>query len=281
MSQPGTNCHSGQRRARLGKLRSLTAMTLIFSGILLGMLAGASGPAPAAATVNLTPCHVEGVKEEVRCGVYHVFENRQTAKGRMLPLKIVLIPAKHPHPADGPIFFLAGGPGETATELVSYVLEMGDSEEHDVVLVDERGTGDGHRLDCRSPGSDNNLEGYLNGPFDPAAARSCRDELSRKYDLTQYSTANFVDDLDEVRGALGYDKINLNAGSSGTYAALIYMRQHGDHVRTAYLRSLTPLSDRIPLYFPEAAQFALDTLFKECEQDTPCHAAYPRLREDF
>jgi pimeloyl-ACP methyl ester carboxylesterase len=256
-------------------------MTLIFSGILSGMLAVASGPAPGAATVNLTPCHVKGVNEKVRCGVYRVFENRQSRKGRMLPLKIVLIPAKHPHPADGPIFYLAGGPGETATELVSYVLEMGDKEEHDVVLVDERGTGDGHRLDCRSPGSDNNLEGYLNGPFDPAAARSCRDELSRKYDLTQYSTANFVDDLDEVRGALGYDKINLNAGSSGTYAALIYMRQHGDHVRTAYLRSLTPLSDRIPLYFPEAAQFALDTLFKECEQDTPCHAACPRLREDF
>jgi hypothetical protein len=40
------------------------------------------------------------------------------------------------------------------------------SHEHDVVLVDQRGTGQGHRLDCPSPGSDNDLEGYLNGPFD-------------------------------------------------------------------------------------------------------------------
>src|SRR5260370_15827999 len=150
MSQSGTNCHSGQRRACLGKVRSLTAMTLIFSGILSGMLAVASGPAPGAATVNLTPCHVKGVNEKVRCGVYRVFENRQTRKGRMLPLKIVLIPAKHPHPNQGPVFYVAGGPGEAATELAGLVMGWGDADEHDVVLVDERGTGDGHRLDCQS-----------------------------------------------------------------------------------------------------------------------------------
>ncbi len=34
--------------------------------------------ASAAPGVTLTPCHVEGVKEELRCGVYSVFENRRT-----------------------------------------------------------------------------------------------------------------------------------------------------------------------------------------------------------
>ncbi|MEO7144424.1 MAG: alpha/beta hydrolase [Bryobacteraceae bacterium] len=221
------------------------------------------------------------MKEEVRCGVYNVFENRRTRKGRMLPLKIVVIPAKHPHPDDGPIFYMAGGPGETATELADLIIESGDTEEHDVVLVDERGTGDGHRLDCGSPGSDDNLEAYLNGPFDPAAARACREELARQYDLTQYSTPNFIDDIDEVRGAMGYDKINLSAGSFGTYAALMYMRRYPRHVRSAYLSSLVPLSNRVPLYHAEAAQVALDELFKECDADAACHAAYPRLRENF
>jgi pimeloyl-ACP methyl ester carboxylesterase len=148
-------------------------------------------------------------------------------------------------------------------------------------LVDERGTGEGHRLDCPSRISDDNLEAYLNGPFDPAAARACRDELQRKFDLTQYSTPNFVEDIDEIRGAMGYNKINLSGGSFGTYAALIYMRRHPDRVRTAYLSSLVPLSNRVPLYHAEAAQLALDELFKECDEDTACHAAYPRLRENF
>jgi len=233
------------------------------------------------AAVTLAPCHVAGVKEELRCGVYPVFENRRTQTGRKLPLKIVVIPARHPHRDQGPIFYMAGGPGETATELVELVISWGDAKDHDVVIVDERGTGDGHRLDCKTPGSDDNLEGYLNGPFDAASARACRDELSRQYDLSQYTTANFADDIDEVRAAMGYDKININGGSFGTYAAQIYMRRHGEHVRSAYLNSLVTLADRVPLYHARGAQSGLDELFKECEQDAPCHTAYPQLREDF
>jgi pimeloyl-ACP methyl ester carboxylesterase len=270
----------------MSSIRKL-ALTAIASGSVALFVAALtardppSSAAPGSSRVILKPCHVAGVKEEVRCCVYEVFENRQSRKGRMLPLKVVLIPAKHPHPGDGPIFYMAGGPGEAATELAELVIESGDAEEHDVVLVDERGTGEGHRLDCPSRISDDNLEAYLNGPFDPAAARACRDELQRKFDLTQYSTPNFVEDIDEIRGAMGYDKINLSAGSFGTYAALIYMRRHPDHVRTAYLSSLVPLSNRVPLYHAEAAQLALDELFKECDQDTACHAAYPRLHENF
>ena len=93
------------------------------------------------------------------------------------------------------------------------MIEWGDAEEHDVVLVDERGTGEGHRLDCPPRGSDDNLEGYLNGPFDPEAARVCHEELRKKYDLSQDTTPNFADDIDEIRAAMGYDKINLNARS--------------------------------------------------------------------
>ena len=237
--------------------------------------------ASAAPGVTLSPCHVEGVKEELRCGVYNVFENRRTRTGRKLPLKIILIHARQPHPDQGPIFYMAGGPGEAATELADLVLGWGDADEHDVVLVDERGTGDGHRLDCKSPESDDNLERYLNGPFDSEVARACREELQKKFDLSQYTTPNFVDDIDEIRAAMGYDKINLNGGSFGTYAAQIYMRRHREHARSAYLTSLVTLTNRVPLYHAEAAQLGLDQLFKDCDQDAACHAAYPRFRENF
>lgn len=257
-------------------LISLTGGSMLLAGVLA--LVGCGGDQGG---VALKPCRVEGVKDEVRCGVYRVPENRQTREGRMLPLKIVLIPARRPHPERGPVFYMAGGPGETATELADLIIASGDADEQDVVLVDERGTGDGHRLDCASPASDDNLQAYLNGPFDPAAARACRDALSRQYDLTQYSTPNFVEDIEEVRRAMGYDKINLNGGSFGTYAALMYMRRYGAHVRSAYLSSMVVLSNRVPLYHAEAAQLALDQLFKECDEDAACHAAYPKVRENF
>jgi hypothetical protein len=80
---------------------------------------------------------------------------------------------------------------------------------------------------------------------------------------------------------VGYDKISINAGSFGTYAAQIYMRRHGEHARTAYLSSLVTLADRVPLYYARSAQEGLDQLFKNCEEDPACHEAYPHLREDF
>src|SRR5947208_5371590 len=181
----------------------LTALALACAATLwVAFTRDRSASASAAPGVTLTPCHVDGVKEELRCGVYNVFENRRTRTGRKLPLKIILIHARQPHPDQGPIFYMAGGPGEAATELADLVIGWGDADEHDVVLVDERGTGDGHRLDCKSPESDNNLERYLNGPFDSEVARACREELQKKFDLSQYTTANFVDDIDEIRAAM-------------------------------------------------------------------------------
>jgi len=259
------------------------AVIFLSTAIFLASLTGAQ-PAvshSAASRIGLTSCHVPGVKDELRCGVYDVFENRRIHKGRRLPLKIVLIPARSPHPDQGPIFYLTGGPGETATDAAADPIAAGDCDEHDVVLLDERGTGDGHRLDCPALGSDDNLQGYLRAPFDPTAADACRRELERRYDLSQYSTAAFVEDLDEVRQAMGYDKINLEAGSMGTYASMMYIRRHGEHVRSAYLTSLVPLANRVPLYHAQAAQQALDQLFSQCDKEAACHAAYPRLRDDF
>ena len=252
--------------------------TEVFLASPTGAQPAVSHPAP---RISLTSCHVPDVKQELRCGVYHVFENRRVPGGRKLPLKIVLIPARRPHPEQGPVFYVTGGPGETATEAAADLIASGDSEEHDLVLVDERGTGDGHRLDCPSLGSDDNLQGYLKAPFDSSAADACRRDLERRYDLSQYSTAAFVEDLDEVRQAMGYDRINLEAGSMGTYASLMYIRRHGEHVRSAYLTSVVPLANRVPLYHAQAAQGALEQLFSQCDKDAPCHTAYPRLRDDF
>src|SRR3954466_9905553 len=266
-------------------IRKSAVMILFLSGAAMVISALVSGhtvpPTSPASAVTLKPCRVEDVKQELLCGTYQVFENRRTGSGRKLPLKIVVIPAQHRHPDQGPVFYMAGGPGESATELASLVAQWGDAEDHDVVLVDERGTGEGHRLDCPPRTSDENLDEYLNGPFDAVAARSCHEELSKKFDLTQYTTPNFADDIDEIRAAMGYDKINLNGGSFGTYAAQIYMRRHPEHVRTAYLTSLVTLSERVPLYHARNAQAGLDRLFLECEQDAACRSAYPKLRQDF
>ncbi len=86
-----------------------------------------------------------------------------------------------------------------------------------------------------------------------------------------------MDDLDDVRAYLGYDKINVYGGSYGTRAGLVYMRQHGDRVRTAVLDGVAPTNMRLPLFFPRDVQRAFDRLIADCAADAACNARYPNL----
>jgi pimeloyl-ACP methyl ester carboxylesterase len=88
-----------------------------------------------------------------------------------------------------------------------------------------------------------------------------------------------MDDLDEVREALGCDKINLVGYSYGATAAQYY-RQHEAHVRTMTLGRL--LLD-IPVFelWAHNSQRALDLIFDRCQADVRCHAAFPNLQVEF
>ena len=96
-------------------------------------------------------------------------------------------------------------------------------------------------------------------------------------DLRLYTTPIAMDDLDDVRAYLGYDKINIYGGSYGTRAGLVYLRQHGDRVRTAVLDGVAPTNMRLPLFFPRDVQRAFDRLIADCAADAGCNAKYPDL----
>ncbi len=86
-----------------------------------------------------------------------------------------------------------------------------------------------------------------------------------------------MDDLDDVRAALGYERINLYGGSYGTRAGLVYMRRHPERVRTAVLDGLAPVAMRLPSNMNADAHRALDRLFADCAADPGCREAFPDL----
>jgi pimeloyl-ACP methyl ester carboxylesterase len=90
-----------------------------------------------------------------------------------------------------------------------------------------------------------------------------------------------MDDVDDVRAALGYDQINLYGGSYGATAVQVYILRHGDHVRSAAVNGVSLLE--VPMFeqYPENSQAALDFLFARCEKDGTCSAAYPDLGQEF
>src|SRR5262249_24980646 len=109
----------------------------------------------------------------------------------------------------------------------------------------------------------------------------CRDKLEKKADLALYTTSIAMDDLDDVRSALGYEKINIYGGSYGTRAGLVYLRRHGDPVREAVLVGVCPTEYQLPLTVAKGVQNALDRLFDDCSADPACHKAFPDLKADF
>ncbi len=239
------------------------------------------GASASSRKVALTPCRLEGVTKQTLCGTYEVWEDRAARQGRKIPLRIVLVPALAPSPSPEPLVLLAGGPGQAATELVGQVVPVFDriQRNRDILFVDQRGTGASGPLECDQVSEDAPLAQQFDDTFREEVLRDC---LAR-YDADPrlYTTPIAMDDLDEVREALGYQKLNLWGVSYGTRAALVYMRQHPERVRTAVLDGVAPLSLRLPLYMARDAQRALDLVFTHCEQDAACAQAYPELRTRF
>jgi pimeloyl-ACP methyl ester carboxylesterase len=271
------------------------ASTGLLALLLLGCASAASDGAGAARIapaqrLSLAPCRIPvpaqdgqsvlpGEGEAARCGTFSVPENRDRP-GRMLPLKVIVLPARSATPKE-PVFLLGGGPGQAATAFAPGVAGAFHRDNHDVVLMDVRGTGDGHRLDCPQGGSDDDIQSYLEPLFHQGAGyAACRDALAQTADLTRYTTPEAMKDLDELREALGHERIILEGGSYGTRAAITYIRMFGERVRAATLYSLVPIENRAPLFHAAAAQRAFDLVAAGCAAEAPCRAAFPDVRGD-
>lgn len=251
-------------------------MKLVLVAALLGLWS--CGARVTTALSLLNPCSAEDGPSGAYCGRYEVFENRSAAKGRKIGLKIVLLPALNSDPAPDPVFFLAGGPGQSATSL-AYPLANFFARirrNRDIVLVDQRGTGKGNPLSCQDDDDE------PPDPFDISAGMAKLRECLGAFegDATLYTTPVAMDDLDEIRAWLGYERINLYGGSYGTRAALVYMRRHPESVRAAVLDGVAPPDMAIPLHMPRDTQRALDKLVDACASDPLCRQQFPNFERN-
>ena len=164
---------------------------------------------------KLKSCRLDGIDEELLCGKLTVFENRETRTGRTIDLNIVVLPALDQKNKAQPLFDLAGGPGASSVDAAGFYAREGKDyrRRHDVVCVDQRGTGQSNRLAIPQ---EKTAQHYLREMYPVDYVQKMRHELEKRADLTKYTTSIAMDDLDDVRAWLGYDRINLLGGSYGT-----------------------------------------------------------------
>jgi pimeloyl-ACP methyl ester carboxylesterase len=256
----------------------LLPMVIVLSGNLFAQERSQNPP-----KMQLETCRLNGWAEDVRCGRYEVYENRRTRSGRKIALKIVVLPAVRQKPAADPIFYFAGGPGGSSTETIARAGKTylaGLRADRDLVFVDQRGTGGSNQLACTLYPDKNDMSAYFSEVIPLERLRACKAELEKNADLRLYSTSIAMDDLDEVRVALGYDQINLYGGSYGSTAALAYLRQYPQHVRAVTILGVAPPDAPLPLPVIKGVQNALERTFADCAADQRCHAAFPDPKRD-
>ncbi len=236
-------------------------------------------PAPTSPSpkVQLQPCALGGI--QAQCGVITVFENRAANSGRTIDIHVGVIKASEPNPAPDPIFYFAGGPGGSGLSAAGYAMSMLESanKRRDLVLFDQRGTGKSNRMTC--PRHLDESLGLV--PFDNKMLqdlRECMADLDS--DISAYTTAWGMDDLDDIRAALGYEKINLYGESYGPTAEQVYLQRYGDHVRSMALEGATLID--VPMFerMPHSSQQALEFLYARCQADQACNSAYPNLSSE-
>lgn len=231
-------------------------------------------PRPAPVAV-VEPC--EWQQMQVECGTVRVPENHADPDGPTIELFLVIARATG-QPTDDPVFYFSGGPGTASSGSLRLAQAHAELRRtRDFVFLDQRGTGRSHPLACESP--DTPVR-HLGPYFVRDEVVACRAALESRADLRRYTTADAARDLDLVRRALGYERLNVMGTSYGTRMAWTYAAMFPEHARTLLLVGPVPPGFRVPLPFSHGFDVALEGLLAVCEADAACRAAYPSLRAD-
>jgi pimeloyl-ACP methyl ester carboxylesterase len=252
--------------------------------------ASALRPAPTAAPaapaawkigkLTLTACELpkphSGLSTAAWCGSLAVPENRADPHGRTITLKLALLRAGAQVASPDLVAFLAGGPGQAATDAADTVhaaLRPLLAHRH-VLLLDQRGTGGSNALACRDGNDDATDASDFDARKVAAAASECLRQLRSHADPRYYTTSIAVQDLEDVRQALGAPPLDLIGVSYGTRVAQQYARRYPQAVRSIVLDSPVPNPLALGQDFARNLDDALHAQFARCSAQPACRKAF-------
>ena len=186
--------------------------------------------------VDLAPCEEE---PDFLCGTIDVPVDRAHPNGRQISLGFMVLPHANPDStATDALVSIDGGPGFSATASRGFLTyRVGPSlADRDLILVDNRGTGMSEPIYCPS---------QQDLPYIPDqlvdGIGECGRQLGR--DSDRYGAGDIALDLEQVRRALGYPRLTIDALSYGSVDAQAYAYRFPQRVRAMVLDGGMPVSD--------------------------------------
>ncbi|MGY6553908.1 MAG: alpha/beta fold hydrolase [Wenzhouxiangella sp.] len=232
----------------------------------------------------LTPCELSAgggrLTANALCGTFTVPEDPAQPEGRQLALAYAVIPARASRTRPDPVFFLAGGPGQSAREIAPIMrLALRDiNRQRDMIFLDQRGTGESNPLDCVFEGQE---QAWLDPSHEQIIPQLFECKQRWDADVRFYTTGHAALDLDALRERYGFEQINLIGGSYGTRMAQVYLRMFPDRVRSVILDAVVPTRLHLGAEHGLKLDLALNRLVAACAADAECDATFPDLQDAF
>jgi len=262
---------------------SFPARTVCVALIGLALLL-ASGIGNAQA-LSLEDCRISagpgypGIK--ARCGTLLRPENPDDPGSPEIEIRVAVVPALNLNPENDPIVPIAGGPGQGSVEFYSSYAGAFEPvrRNRDILLVDQRGTGESSRMDC--PIDDDALlfEGEFTLDDTIQFIGECLENLP--HDPRYFSTSVAVTDLEAIREELGYSALNLYGVSYGTRVAQHFARRYPDSTRTVVIDGVVPPQIALGPEIATESQKAVDRILARCIEDTVCNERFPDIAATF
>jgi pimeloyl-ACP methyl ester carboxylesterase len=169
-----------------------------------------------------------------------VRENRNNPKSRIITIPVLRIHSLSSKPKE-PVFMLNGGPGGSN---ISYS-PLWLINQHDVVLVGYRGVDGSANLNltdfAKAMIVDSNT---FSAEHLKKMGKVLKNEMeyysNEGIDLNSYNIVEVIDDIENGRIKLGYNKINLYAISYGTRLAYIYGLRYPNSIQRSCCQCINP-----------------------------------------
>ncbi len=238
---------------------------------------------PSARALELEECRISAGPASpsirARCGRMERPLDADDPESETIALRVVVVPALNLKPEPDPIVPLAGGPGQGAVQFYAIYRDAFEyvRRNRDILLVDQRGTGESARMDC--PVEDELIEGQFSVAETVRYMKECLESLP--HDPRFFTTSVAVHDLEAVRAALGYPAVNLYGVSYGSRVAQHYARRYPGQTRTVTLDGVVPPQLALGPNIAIEAQRALDNIFDRCAIEPDCAERFPDIADTF
>ena len=234
-----------------------------------------------------------GLGDAFEFGYVTVPEQHARPGGPVIQVAVARFRSRSDHPVPDPLVLNTGGPGDSNLDLFVPLMAgpMGQAflAQRDVVVIELRGLryskpalvcDEVFEAQSRMLGQD--IRGEEANQVLLTAMRASHDRFVKEgINLSAFNNVETAADIDLVMTTLGYGQFNILGASAGTIVAQHVMRDYPERVRSAILNAAVPIGTPFFRDMMLNASESLERMFRLCEADSACRAAYPNLEERF